>query len=220
MHARPIVAGTLALMLIGGCTATRPLPTVREHGDRAFIKGDYAKAASDYQEYATRKPGEAEVHRRLADSLLKENQPFEALTHAQQAFDLRPGEPEYIETYAEALLATGKSDYLHKFLRSLAQDRGGVSDWVRLGRFTARMGDADGAEAALTTAATMDRGQTIEPQLALANLYRSIGATEREKERLRMALYIDPKNEAVMQRLRELGEIPGPSLVLQPTERD
>jgi cytochrome c-type biogenesis protein CcmH/NrfG len=109
---------------------------------------------------------------------------------------------------------------LHKFLRGLAQDRGGVSDWVRLGRFTARMGDADGAEAALTTAATMDRGQTIEPQLALANLYRSIGATEREKERLRMALYLDPKNEAVMQRLRELGEIPGPSLVLQPTEQD
>jgi tetratricopeptide (TPR) repeat protein len=219
MHARAILAGVLAISL-AGCTATRPLPVVREHGDRAFRTGDFAKARSDYEEFTTRKPGEAEVHRRLADSLLQLNQPFDALTHAQQAFDLRPGEEEYIETYSEALLATGKTDYLHRFLRGLAQDRGGVSDWIRLGRFAARMGDPDGAEAALTTAATMDKGQTAAPQLALADFYRSIGEPAKEKQRLCMALYLDPKNATIAERLRALGEIPGPSLAITPAERE
>jgi predicted Zn-dependent protease len=220
MHARAIrvLAGGLVVAVLFGCNTPRPLPTVQEQGDRAFRDGNYAMAREEYKEYSTRKPGEAAVELQLARTYLELGDPQEALFHAQQAYDLRPGDDEYIETYAQALLAAGRTDQVHRFLRNMAQDRGRVGDYIRLGRFAAKMGDADGAEHALTTAAVMDRGRTAEPQLALADFYRSIGDGEHEKERLRMALYVDPQNADVMQRLRAMGEIPGPSLALRPAE--
>jgi predicted Zn-dependent protease len=219
--AKPIlggVAGLLAMTILAGCNTPRALPRVKEQGDRAYRQGQYDQARKEYEEYVSRKPGEAEVELQLARTLLELDQAHEALGHAQQAFDLRPGEEPYIETYAEALLASEKSDQLYRFLRGLAQDRGQVADYVRLGRFTARMGDADGAEHALNRAAELDRGQTTAPQIALADFYKSIGDKEHEKQRLRMALYLDPTNQEVMARLRALGEIPGPSLALKPAE--
>jgi tetratricopeptide (TPR) repeat protein len=218
MRIARILALALVVPLVVGCSSQRPLPTVRERGDRAFEKGQFEQARVEYQEYVTRKPGEAAVELQLARTLLELDQPHDALTHAQEAFDLRPGEEEYIETYADALLGTQKTDQLYRFLRGLAQDRGQVNDYIRLGRFTARAGDADGAVQAFSTAARIDRGRTIAPQLAFAEFYREIGDTEHEKERLRMALSFDVKNPVVLGRLRELGEIPGPSLALTPAE--
>lgn len=215
-----VLIGIIGVALLTGCSAPRPLPTVREHGDRAFRHGNYAKAQADYQEYSQRKPGEAEVELRLAQTLLELDQPHQALGRAQQAYDLKPGEEEYIETYAAALFAAGKTDQLHRFLRNLAQDRGQPGDYIRLGRYAFKNGDGDGAEHALQTAARIDGGRTLEPQLALANFYREVGDTAHEKERLRMALYIDPKHEQVQQRLRAMGEIPGPSYAIVPAESD
>jgi hypothetical protein len=80
------------------------------------------------------------------------------------------------------------------------------------------MGDADGAEHALLTAAKIDGGKTAAPQIALADFYRSIGDKKAEIVRLRNALYLDPKNPEIPKRLRELGEIPGPSLAMPPEE--
>jgi predicted Zn-dependent protease len=215
---KPRLAALALLLPLAACHAPRALPAVREHGDLAFKKQQYETARADYQEYVSRKPGEAEVEMMLAKSLLKTGDPAAALTHAQIAYDLKPGHDEYIETYAEALFQAGKTDQLYKDLRSLAQDRGQIGDWTRLGRFAARMGDADGAEHALQTAAALDKGRTAAPQLALADFYKSIGAKDREKTRLRMALSLDPNNPDINRRLRDMGEIPGPSLQLKPAE--
>jgi predicted Zn-dependent protease len=215
-----VLIGIIGMAMLTGCNAPRPLPTVREHGDRAFRHGDYAKAQADYREYSQRKPGEAEVELRLAQTLLELNQPHQALSHAQQAYDLKPGEDEYIETFAAAMFAAQKTDQLHRFLRNTAQDRGQPGDYIRLGRYAQKSGDADGAEHALQTAARLDGGRTLQPQLALANFYREIGDTAHEKQRLRMALFLDAKNAEVLQRLREMGEIPGPSFALVPAEAD
>ena len=43
-------------------------------------------------------------------------------------------------------------------------------------------------------------------------------AKQNEKRRLRMALYCDPVNQQIYNRLKQMGEIPGPSLKLIPEE--
>ena len=56
-----------------------------------------------------------------------------------------------------------------------------------------------------------------EAQLAIADFYESVGNTEKVIHALRRALYIDPDNRHIQQRLRGYGVIPGPTAALAPT---
>lgn len=205
-----------AALVIGGCNAQRPLPMVKDMGDRAFKRGEYEAARVEYKEYVQRKPGEAEVQLAYAKTLIALNDPAAAVEHSAIAFDQMPESEDAIETRAQALAGAGQTEELFRFLRGLADGRGSTGDYIRLGRYSAKLGDADGAEHALLTAARVDGGKTLAPQMALANFYAGIGDTANEKQRLRMALYLDPVNDEVNRRLRALGEIPGPSLALPP----
>lgn len=210
----------LIALVLAGCNTQRPLPMVRETGDRAMQRGDIQTANANYSEYVDRKPGESEVQLSYAKTLLALGQPAKAVEHATLAYDQHPGDDDYINTLAQALFESHRTDDLYRFLRGLAQGRGEVRDYIRLGQYSAKMGDADGAESALKTAATLDRGQHAAPQLALAEFYQSIGAKEKAVSRLRMALYLDRNNPEIPKKLRELGEIPGPSLAIQPSEAE
>jgi len=200
-----------------GC-AQRSLPAVRESGDRAFNKGDFASAAVDYKEYTERKPGEAAVQLQYAKTLLKLDEPVPAVEHASIAYDQHPTDEDYIETRAQALFEAKKTEELDRFLRGLCQGHGQPSDYIRLGRYSQKMGDADSAQTAFKTAARVDGGKSMAPQMALADFYRSINDKENEMQRLRMCYYLDPKDPKISQRIRDLGEIPGPSLALPPAE--
>jgi len=215
---RTATALAFACLLLSACTSQRPLPMVRDAGDRAMARGDVQTANTNYAEYVERKPGESEVQLAYAKTLLATGEPAKAVEHATLAYDQHPGDDDYIETLARALYESHRTDDLYRFLRGLTQGRGHVSDYLRLGQYSAKLGDADGAEHAFLTAAQLDHGQHSAAQLALADLYTSIGAKERALTRLRMALYVDRNNTEITKRLRELGEIPGPSLALQPEE--
>ena len=89
---------------------------------------------------------------------------------------------------------------------------------LRLGQFASRVGHADEALTALKTAARLDAGKSVEPQLALASFYGSVNDKPNEIRRLRMASWIAPANIQAAARLRALGEIPGPSQAIQPEE--
>jgi predicted Zn-dependent protease len=191
---------------------------VKDAGDRAMARGDVQAANTDYAEYVERKPGEADAQLSYAKTLLALGQPAKAVEHATLAYDQHPADDEYIETLARAYYESHRTDDLYRFLRGLTSGRGQVADYIRLGKYSAKLGDADGAEAALKTAATIDRGRTAAPQLALADFYESIGAKDRAIERLRMAMYVDRNNPEIPRRLRALGQIPGPSLAMPPAE--
>lgn len=213
-----LAAVATAALILAGCNMPRPLPSVWESGDRAFSRGDFEKASADYGEYLDRKPGEARVQLRMAETLLELGRPEEAVEWATIAYDQRPGDEQFIEVRARALFEAGHTDELHTFLRTLAQDRNRVGDFIRLGQYTARLGDPDGAEHALLMAARIDGGTTLWPQVALADFYESIGDTENAKRRLRMALFFDTTNREINARLRAMGEIPGPSFAIRPDE--
>lgn len=221
MSSRPttLIAICIALASLAGCGMPRSLPAVRDAGDLAYSRGDFATASQHYEEYVLRKPGDAEVEALYARTLLQLGRADEAIEHAIIAYDQFPNRSDFADILAETYFASGKTEQLSRFLRGNVEGRGTVDDYLRLGRFTARMGDADGAELALQTAAQVDQGRSVGPQLALADFYRSIGAREKEKQRLRMVLGIDVNHPDANRRLREMGEITGPTLALPPAER-
>ena len=208
----------VACTLLAGCNTVRTLPRVQEEGDRHYRDHEWEAARTDYKEYVDRKPGEAEIQMRLARCLVELGQPDAAVPHAAVAFDARPNHAESLETYCLALADSKRTDELFRLLNSNCESRGKVSDYDRLARFLLRVGDPDSAERNFKMAAKVDGGRTIEPQLALADFYKSLGDKANEKKRLRMALYLDRTNQAIYDRLRGLGEIPGPSLALVPDE--
>lgn len=213
-----MVAVVGAAVWLGGCASQRPLVDVRASGDRAMEAGEYDQALKDYTEFVDRRAGDAGVENSLALALLATHQPALAVEHAWRAYDAAPGDDAHIETLARAMHEAGQTSEMQTFLRDQTHSRGRVQDYLRLGRYAAAAGDADGAEVALKTGAELDKGRTLAPQLALADLYRRIGDTKNEVMRLRMALYLDPVNSEVNERLRALGEVPGPSFALQPSE--
>ena len=205
---------------LAGCNTVRPLPTVRESGDKHLKRGEFQQAAADCKEYTERKPGEPAVQLLYAKTLIALHEPVPAVEHATIAYDQHPTDEDYIETRAQALFDAKKTDELDRFLRGMTAGRGLPADYIRQGRFAAKMGDADSAVTAFRTAIRIDGATTPGPQLALADFYRSIGDKDNEFKYLRYALFLDPQNPEIPNRIRALGQIPGPSLAMPPETPD
>lgn len=90
---------------------------------------------------------------------------------------------------------------------------------MRLGRLMNAAGDRDEARRAYLIAARVDGGRSLEPQLALAELYASIGDEPNAVDRLRMAYYLKPKSERVLDLARQLDQIIGPTFGKRPLEQ-
>lgn len=186
--------------------------------NRAYERGDYAAAAADYEEYIQVRPGDTEGRLGLGRSLLILGNAEEAIDHLWVAYDARPQEDARAELLAEAMYQAGQTQELIQFLRERTEQPGRVQDYITLGEYAALCGLPDEAEPAFITAARLDRGQTVTPQIALAEFYESVGDTQQAVQRYRMALWIDEDNEDIKQRVRALGEIPGPTFAIIPEE--
>jgi tetratricopeptide (TPR) repeat protein len=209
-----LLAGTLT----GGCASQRPLVVVRQDADRAYEQKNYDQALNDYAEYVDRRPHDAQAQYDLGKTLLVLNKPVEAREHMSVARDLDPRNDTYLDGYADALVQAGEYQELSGLLRTQAETSGRIEDYIRWGKYAAKAGDVDEAERALKTAAKLDRGRTKAPQLALADFYTSVGDKASAFKRLRMALYLAPKDQAIYDKIRALGEIPGPSISMPPEE--
>ncbi len=211
--------GLLTLASLGACSSQRALPMVHAAGNEAYVRGNYAQAVVEYREYLDRKPYDTEVRHKLAKAYLASGDPQLARENAEVCHDVDPENTDYSATLAEAMLESNDLDGLFAFLRSEAAQRQRPADQILLGRYLARVGTADEAEAAFLAAARLDRGQHLGPQWELANFYRTIGATDKEADRLRMILWLRPSDPEATARLRELGKVPGPSYAIPPAER-
>ena len=204
---------------LGGCESGPSVQAMRMQGDRALEQRNYAEAVDWYEIYVGRRPIDPEVRYRLGTAYLGLKQPIMAREEFLQGLEIDNEVDRYIEGIAAALVETGQRDLLFSVLQNHAKDTRQPKHYMLFGMFASIVGDPDTAEAAFLEAATLDKGMTVEPQIALADFYGSLGDEERELERLRMALFIDPTNEVVITRIRELGEVPGPSIATMPAER-
>lgn len=214
-----ITLACLALALAACTGGQRAVHMVEQSGDRAMERGDYQIAAAEYREVLDRSPARIESRIKYAQALLAAGDHRMAREQFEKAYTLRPSDDAVIEGLAESMVRSGDVESATRLLQTIAEERGRPADWVRLGRLHERLNDPDAAEKAYLTAARGDFGQSIEPQWALANLYRTVGNDAAALERLRMCLYLEPLNQQVRDMIREFGEVPGPSFAQRPSEQ-
>ena len=203
-------------LLVFGCAMQTPVHVLRERGDAHFLRGEYEDAAANYAQVTDRYPGDWQAQYRLGTSLLETGD----LTGARRALELahsqRPGHDAVAAALAEVMFRQGDERQLFAFLRERAQSRQSAEAYRALGHYSLEMGDPDSAKIAIETAIALDDGRSVEPYLDAAALAERLGDMDAAQRRLRQAYGINPHDARVTERLRELGEVPGPSLALPP----
>ena len=199
---------------LAGCQ--RPVQTIRQSGDFSFDHRDYNTAAGEYQEITNRYPGDWRAQYRLGLCLLEIGRPARAREALEVAHTHRPRDPQIADALAEALFQQREESRLFAFLRQRAESMQTPGAYLRLARYSLELGDPDSAAVALEKAIALDEGQTVEPYLAAASFAERLGDLETALHRLRQAYGIDHSDGRVLQRLKDLGEIPGPTLAMPP----
>jgi cytochrome c-type biogenesis protein CcmH/NrfG len=207
-----------AASLIGGCSKERPYHIVKRDGEVALRGSDYAAAELSFAEMVRRRPEDHQARYLLAKAYVEGGQPRTAVEELTIALDISPLKDEYLDLQARAMLESNERDALTTLLRRNASERGRVSDYLRLGEYSRKLGNADEAREALLIAAKLDQGKTAKPQIALADFYASVADVKSQTRRLRMAYFIDPRNPEAVAGLTALGETPAPGFGLVPDE--
>ncbi|GJM19964.1 MAG: hypothetical protein DHS20C14_21770 [Phycisphaeraceae bacterium] len=218
----------LAAGLAGGCntkpghlmTQSYELGDLRAKGNEAFATGQYAQAAEYYGAYLDRRPQEAAVEYQMGRTLLAMGEPTRAREHLKIAHDLDPGNQQYIDVLARSILLSGSRAEAMQFLQDSAEGNMNYEGFMTLGYYAREAGFIDEAEGAYKRAVALGGMDSPEPHRGLARFYRSVGDSRSEVERLRVVLSFDENDPEANGRLRDLGEIPGPTFALEPTAID
>lgn len=220
-RAKSLAAFSLVLVatVLGGCNTQRPLFAVLDEGKFALEHGHYEQARDDFGEYVDRRPDAVEARYLYGKSLIETNQARQAIEQLNIAVDVAPLNDDYLDAQAEAMYRANEREALTVLLSRAASERGRVSDYLRLGTYSQKLGNLDEAQQSFLTAAKLDLGQSASVQRALANFYGSIGDKEKQIRRLRMAYYLAPEDQTLEKEIRRVGEIPGPSFGLRPEEQ-
>lgn len=208
-----------AACVLGAC-AGKPASAFREQGDVRMDAGQYALAIENYETYLEQRPGDHQARFNLAKAYMASGEPGKAAANMRIVNTQVPGRSAYTEFLAETLLASGRRDELYRLLKSEALDQQTMGDWLRLGRYALRQGDKDTALVALLASAKVDGGRSWEPHVALYDYYRSMGQKPEAIRRIRMAAWVAPMNAEVQRRVKESGQVTGPTFALRPDEWD
>jgi tetratricopeptide (TPR) repeat protein len=216
-----VLMGMAAMTIVlSGCGSSKSTPQLREAGEDAYRMGDYAASAEAYAEVVNRIPADIEANHQLGRALLAQGKPLQARRYLEIAYQRAWAHPSSDLAYdvagdlAESMAQHGDQDQLFAFLEERKETTGESRDYVRWGNYAERLGDPDTAELAYQAAAGADGSQSVEPYLALANLYEQAGDSERAIIALRYAFGIDSTNEEVLERLSRYFTVIGPTLAL------
>ncbi len=218
---RVALAGLVGLTVAAGagCAGPKNAADLRRRGDHFLQAGQYSEAAAEYTAYLQLKPGEDDIRGNYGRALLKSGRTAEAAEQLQIAYTQNPEDETTLDALTEALLASNQPDALFRLLKSNASDRGRVSDFLRLGRASLKVGDTDTAQLAFTQAAKVDKGQTVEAQLGMVDYHLAVRDPASATRRLRMAYFISSLDPEVQERIRLLKPVLGPTFATVPEER-
>lgn len=198
---------------------SRPIPTIQESGENAMRGRDYEKARSEFAEIVEIAPGNPKARYWLGLALLELGKPADAREQMEVALAADMENQDIYAGLCRALYEDKKLDELFRLLRQRTSERGSIADYMLLGEYSRKTGDMDEAHNAYLTAARLDQGKTVAPQLALADFYQAVGNQTEASRRLRMAYFIDTDNKEVNRRLTAFGHRLAPGLGLKPLER-
>ncbi len=205
----------LFLLVLCGC-GPRPTESIRDKGNLYFNRGEFAEAAGEYGQIVERYPGDWRAQYMVGMCHLQLHELPEARLALEIAYTNRAGDPGVVDALAETMYQQGDEERLYELLTGIAESSQSVADYMRLARYCMEMGDPDCGKTAIETAIVLDDGSSVGPYLAAATFAEALGDLDGAVRRLRQAYGIDPRNPRVAQRLRELGEVPGPTISLPP----
>ncbi len=202
----------LAVLPLAGCSTSKSTVQMRTDGDFHFQNGEYDLAAREYAGVIDKYPGDWQIQYRYGVSQLRLGNDLEARRALEIAHTRRPRNADVAEALAEAIFRLNDESRLFAFLRERAESTQTVRSYLLLGRYSMEMGDHDSAQTAIDTAIALDNNQSVEPYLLAAELAERLGQIDTAAMYLTSAYHLDSENEAIRDRLRALGEIPGPTL--------
>ncbi|MBL4591489.1 MAG: hypothetical protein JKY96_05965 [Phycisphaerales bacterium] len=209
-------------LLVPGCGAPRKIKTtlasneVLVQAGAAEDAGETQKAYELWTRYVELRPHEAKGEYRLGRIENQLGKYADASNHLRIAHDLKPGNIIYIEELASALANGGQHSELISMLNASASEGPDGSGYLRLARYAAQAGMMDEAREALLGAIAVNGRTSPTSHLAMADFARDIGDVDNEVLSLRHVLWFDPANAVILERIRSLGVIPGPSLAIDP----
>lgn len=210
------VAALSASLVLAACSNQRPMHIVRADGEAALKAGNFDKAKADLGTFVERKPDDMQTRYLYGRALIGAGEPRLAMEQLNVCLDVDPLNDKYLEAQAEAMYLANEREALAELLARACSERGRVTDYTLKGTYAQKVGNLDEAQQALLTAAKLDMGRTIAPQRALADFYGSVGDHAKQVRRLRMAYAIAPNNQELVDEIRKIGEIPGPSFAIAP----
>lgn len=207
---------TAGCSTVGKVRNTLALNDIHIQAGIAEDKGDYERAFELWSEYVDRRPHSVLAEYRLGKVETRLGYYEQAISHLRVAHDLKPGNIEYLEALADALVLANRTDSLMSLLRETVNEGEEGSGYYRLARYSQELGMMDEAREALDQAVIHANGQSPDPYLQLAQFSKQVGDRESEILNLRKALWFDRSSPSIKARLIELGMIPGPSLAMKP----
>ncbi len=219
--------GIIMLTLVGlmvlsvGCEGGR----ARYDGVRAYEQGQYGAARPQLARAIEISDTDWKAHYHLGLIDLAEGDPVRAQSHFELALAVRDGGPPHqpetpaiIDALAESMYAQGDYPKMVGLCDEMSARYGTPYDHIRKARLLAKMGDHDSALVAYIKAVKIAKPTDVEPYVALADFYESVGKKTDALAMLRRAHGIAPEDEAIADRLRGYGVVPGPAATLPPVE--
>ena len=216
-HTFSLIAILVFTSVLVGCQT--PNPELRQRAEGAIATDNLEAAEQALLQAVAQDPRDWRARWLLGQVYLGQNRPLDAQLVLERAHALRGSEPQrddIEDDIAEALYLQNDPDALSDFLAEASRGGGQVADYLREGKYLAKISDFDGASVAIKKAIAIDRPPTAKPYLALADLYETVGDVDRTIKSLRHAYYFDPKNPLISSRLEHYNVIPGPTAALPP----
>jgi tetratricopeptide (TPR) repeat protein len=218
-----LLASVASIVAFGaGCETTdenlqnTPTHLLMKKGQHAERYGRYEEAADYYQQVLARAPGNQRALVSYGTTMLELDEPAKAAIAFNTAVLAEPGKAELVYLLARAEVENGKYDDAFGLLRTYASDNNDATAWMLLAEYALQLDDPDTASQAIARAIELVGDNSATPYLKAADLAERLGNEAEALRRLRQAYGRDPGNDDVDRRLREYGEIPGPSIALEP----
>ena len=209
-------AASLGCETTGDTVSTPPSVKLQKDGDHEFRWGRYESAAGYYERILEREPGNADALEMYGRCMLELDRPAEAAKVFMTATARRPGDRDLVLLLGDAEFQNGEYDRAFQLLRTWAIDNEDADAWLELAGFAMELDDPDTARDAIERAIELDPEASAGAYVAAADLAERLGDEALALRRLRQAYGIEPGNQSISNRLREFGEVPGPTIALPP----
>ena len=209
-------ASSIGCESTGDQRSTPPSVKLQKDGDHEFRWGRFESAAGYYGRILEREPGDADALEMYGRCMLELDRPSEAAKVFMTATARRPGDRDLVLLLAGAEFQSSEYDRAFQLLRTWAIDNEDADAWLELAGFAMELDDPDTARDAIERAIELEPATAAEAYIAAADLAERLGDETLALRRLRQAYGIDPGDQSISDRLREFGEVPGPTIALPP----